>query len=175
MSTLVDELVLTPLAALEAEAVYVMREVAAVDDPPEVARELEATVCWMVEEPALAGQRYLLKHTTRRVRATLEEVVARVDVETLETDDAGELRLNDIGRVRLRTSAPVLADPYAQNRATGAFILIDERTHDTVAAGMVETARPGPAPEPGRSRDVRWHPSAPAAGPRWASRARRCG
>jgi bifunctional enzyme CysN/CysC len=143
--------------------------VAAAEDPPEVAREIEATVCWMVEEPALAGQRYLLKHTTRRVRATLEEVVARVDVESLETDDAGELRLNDIGRVRLRTSAPVLADPYAANRATGAFILIDERTHDTVAAGMVETARPGRAAEPGRSRDVRWHPSALERRGRWQS------
>jgi bifunctional enzyme CysN/CysC len=142
--------------------------VAAAADPPPVSRELEATVCWMVEAPARAGARYLLKHTTRRVRATLEEVTACVDIGTYEARPAGELGLNDIGRVRLRTSAPVVADPYAGNRTTGAFILIDERTHDTVAAGMVEVARPGRTPVEAHSPDIRGHPSALAREERWS-------
>jgi bifunctional enzyme CysN/CysC len=133
------------------------------------ARELEATVCWMVEPPARAGQRYLLKHTTRRVRATVEAIVCRVDVESLQAGDAESLELNDIGRVRLSTSAPVVADPYASNRSTGAFILIDERTHDTVAAGMVESAQAGRKAEQRPSLDVRWHPSALERDARWSA------
>jgi bifunctional enzyme CysN/CysC len=142
---------------------------AGVEDAPVAARELEATVCWMVEAPARAGQRYLLKHTTRRVRATVESIVARVDVESLESGEAAALELNDIGRIRLSTSAPVVADPYAANRATGAFILIDERTHDTVAAGMVESARVGQRAEERPSLDVRWHPSALERAARWGA------
>jgi bifunctional enzyme CysN/CysC len=140
---------------------------AGVDDAPPAARELEATVCWMVESPGRAGQRYLLKHTTRRVRATIESIVSRVDVESLDAAEASELELNDIGRIRLSTSAPVMADPYAENRATGAFILIDERTHDTVAAGMVERANAGSRREERPSLDVRWHPSALEREDRW--------
>ena len=135
-------------------------------EQPEVARELDATVCWMVEAPARVGARYLLKHTTRRVRANIASIDARVDISSFATSEASELGLNDIGRITLRTAAPVLADPYAANRATGAFILIDERTHDTVAAGMVEAARAGPG---GRGRALAGHPLAPErAGPRRA-------
>jgi bifunctional enzyme CysN/CysC len=140
---------------------------AGIDDPPPAARELEATVCWMAETTARPGQRYLLKHTTRRVRATLESIVTRVDVESLEASKAAALELNDIGRIRLSTSAPVVADAYADNRSTGAFILIDERTHDTVAAGMVEAAREGRRPEERPSLDVRWHPSGLERARRW--------
>ena len=127
--------------------------------PPPVARHLEATVCWMAERPLRAGTRYELKHTTRRVRATIEEVRTRVDMETLgDVERPRELELNDIGRVRLRTSAPVLADPYARNRTTGAFILVDEATHDTVAAGMIISATEEPgAPVGPHSPDVVWH------------------
>src|SRR4051812_9445933 len=135
---------------------------------PEVARELEATVCWMVEAPARQGARYLLKHTTRRVRANIASIDARVDISSFESSAASELGLNDIGRITLRTAAPVLADPYAANRATGAFILIDERTHDTVAAGMVEAARPGRSAEAEHSPDIRWHPSALERDVRWS-------
>ncbi|MEA2310135.1 MAG: bifunctional enzyme CysN/CysC [Solirubrobacteraceae bacterium] len=127
--------------------------------PPAVARHLEATVCWMAEAPLRAGTRYELKHTTRRVRATVEHVFSRVDMATLEdVPDPGALELNDIGRVRLRTSAPVLADPYARNRATGAFVLIDEATFDTVGAGMVVVAsEEAGAPFGPHSPDVVWH------------------
>ena len=96
-----------------------------------------------------------------------------MDIDSFEVGEASELGLNDIGRVKLRTAAPVLADPYASNRATGAFILIDERTHDTVAAGMIESARPGRAAEPEHSPDIRWHPSALERASRWESTGQR--
>jgi bifunctional enzyme CysN/CysC len=147
--------------------------VVGVSNAPEVSRELDATVCWMVEAPARVGARYLLKHTTRRVRATIAEISARVDIESFEVGEASELGLNDIGRLKLRTAAPVLADPYVSNRTTGAFILIDERTHDTVAAGMIESARPGRAAEPEHSPDIRWHASALERSTRWSSTGQR--
>jgi bifunctional enzyme CysN/CysC len=127
--------------------------------PPPVARHLEATVCWMAERPLKAGTRYELKHTTRHVRATIEEIRSRVDMETLgDVDRPAELELNDIGRIRLRTSAPVIADPYTRNRTTGAFILVDEATHDTVAAGMIVSAtEEAGAPVGPHSPDVVWH------------------
>ena len=107
-------------------------------DAPQLARELEATVCWMTDAPLRAGARYAIKHATHAARVVVDEVVDRIDVHTLDPDPAaGELGLNDIGRVRLRTSKPMAFDPYARNRATGSFILIDESTNDTVGAGMI--------------------------------------
>ena len=111
--------------------------IAGADEAPAAARELSATVCWLGDAPARAGATYLLKHTTRTVRARLDAIEDRLDVTTLERAPADELELNAIGRVRLRTGAEVMADPYAVSRATGAFILIDETTNDTVGAGMV--------------------------------------
>jgi sulfate adenylyltransferase large subunit len=102
------------------------------EEPPAVARELEASVCWMSEEPLRDGARY-----TSSARAVIEELEYRVDVNTLAHDRASELGLNEIGRVRLRCSAPLIVDAYSRNRTTGSFILIDETTNDTVAAGMI--------------------------------------
>jgi bifunctional enzyme CysN/CysC len=111
-------------------------------DAPALAREVEATVCWMTGTPLRAGGRYAIKHGTHAARAIVEEVVDRVDVHTLAPDrGAAELDLNDIGRVRLRTSKPLAFDAYADNRATGAFILVDETTNDTVGAGMIAGPR----------------------------------
>jgi sulfate adenylyltransferase subunit 1 (EFTu-like GTPase family) len=106
---------------------------------PTVARELEADVCWMSEHPLHAGGRYLIKHTTRTASAIVDALVDRVDVDTLErtVQAPDELALNDIGRVRLRTSSPLAFDPYARNRRTGSFILIDEASNETIAAGMI--------------------------------------
>jgi bifunctional enzyme CysN/CysC len=137
------------------------------EDRPPSARELECTVCWMGDEPLHVGRRYALKHTSRTVRATVLEIVDRTDPETLERElDPITLVLNDIGQVRMRTSAPVFADPYAQNRETGSFILIDEASNETVAAGVIRTAR---EIESGRAnrRDVTWHPSALDRDDRW--------
>jgi len=109
-----------------------------VDDAPSLERSVEATVCWMTDEPLRGGARYAIKHATHAARAVVDEVVDRVDVHTLAPDPAAvELGLNDIGRVRLRTSKPLAFDSYARNRATGSFILIDETTNDTVGAGMI--------------------------------------
>jgi bifunctional enzyme CysN/CysC len=107
-------------------------------DQPSAVRELEATVCWMTDEPLSARGRYTIRHTTREARAIVDEVVHKIDVHTLEPDSSADsLGLNDIGRVRLRLSAPLVVDPYRQNRQTGAFVLIDETTNATVGAGMV--------------------------------------
>jgi bifunctional enzyme CysN/CysC len=110
-------------------------------EPPTVARELQADVCWMAEQSLRPGGRYVLKHTARTATAIVDEIEDILDVHTLERADPPEqLELNDIGRVRLRTSAPLAFDPYAANRRTGSFILIDQDSNGTVAAGMITTA-----------------------------------
>ena len=110
------------------------------DDQPVAARELEATLCWMSERPLQPGARLGVKHTTRNVRAIVEAIEGIVDLSTLEEQPAAVMALNDIGSVRLRLSGPLMVDPYTANRSTGSFILVDESTNDTVAAGMVRTA-----------------------------------
>jgi sulfate adenylyltransferase large subunit len=111
-------------------------------DPPVVTRALTAQVCWMSERPVRPGARLAIKHTTRWARAVLETIESKLDVHTLDDVPADDLGLNDLGRVRLRLSAPLAVDPYASNRTTGAFILVDEATNDTVGAGMALTADP---------------------------------
>ena len=108
------------------------------EQPPVTAREVTARVSWMSEKPLEERSRLLIKHTTRTVPARAEEIVSVVDILTL-TDRAapGKLELNDLGVVRFRLAEPLAVDPYARNRTTGAFILIDESTNDTVGAGMV--------------------------------------
>src|SRR5690349_6566985 len=101
----------------------------AADAPAQVARDLQADVCWLGEQPARPSGRYLVKHTTRTTRAELTRIEHRVDVGSLRTEpDPGGLALNDIGRIGLRTTSPLVIDRYADNRATGSFILIDETT-----------------------------------------------
>jgi bifunctional enzyme CysN/CysC len=108
------------------------------DENPTVARELQADVCWMTDQPLHQGGRYLVKQTTRTATAIVDELCNHVDVHTLERADAPQqLALNDIGRVRLRTSTPLVFDPYIANRRTGSFILIDEATNNTVGAGLI--------------------------------------
>jgi sulfate adenylyltransferase large subunit len=112
------------------------------DDAPAVSRELEATLCWMSEEPMREGGRYAIKHTTRSARAIVDKVEYRVDVNSLAHDHTPtSLQLNEIGRVVLRCSSPLVVDPYTRNRTTGSFILIDESTNTTVAAGMITAGR----------------------------------
>jgi sulfate adenylyltransferase large subunit len=110
------------------------------DDQPTAARELEAHICWMSEQPLVPRGKYAIKHTTRSARAVVEDIEHRIDINTLEHVKADKLGLNEIGRVRLRCSAPLVVDPYSRNRTTGSFILIDESTNDTVAAGMIINA-----------------------------------
>ena len=89
------------------------------------------------ERPLVPGARYVIKHTTRSARAIVEALEHRINVNTLAHESAGELGLNQIGRLRLRVSSPLLVDAYSRNSTTGSFILIDEATNDTVGAGMV--------------------------------------
>ncbi len=109
--------------------------------PPIVAHELEARVCWMSERALEPRAKVAVKHTTRSVRAIVDELVSLTDIHSLDdVPGPGRLELNDIGVVRLRLSEPLAVDPYAENRETGAFILIDEATNDTVGAGMIISA-----------------------------------
>jgi bifunctional enzyme CysN/CysC len=110
---------------------------------PTQTQDFEAMVCWMADRPLEVGGRYAVKHTTRYARAFIEDLRYRIDVNTLHRDEnAQSLTLNDIGRIRLRTSTPLLVDEYRKNRQGGAFIIIDETTNDTVGAGMVVAPTP---------------------------------
>ena len=106
---------------------------------PAVVQDLDAQVCWMDEDGSLVqGRRYAIKHTTRWARAVVRDLSYRIDINTLHrVEDATELALNEIGRVQLRVTQPLFVDPYLPNRQTGAFILVDEGTNKTVAAGMI--------------------------------------
>jgi len=109
---------------------------------PAAAQDIEAMVCWMSSETALARRsRLVVKHTSRTVRAIVTDLHYRIDVNTLHRDEsAGQLGLNEIGRVRLRLTQPIFCDPYARNRTTGGLILIDEGTNATVGAAMITEA-----------------------------------
>ena len=101
-------------------------------------QDVDAMVCWMTDSPLVPGRQLGIKHTTRAARAAIRELRYRLDVNTLHRDQtAADLKLNDIGRVKLRTTSPLFVDDYRRNRTTGGFILIDESTNNTVAAGMV--------------------------------------
>jgi sulfate adenylyltransferase subunit 1 len=104
---------------------------------PAVTQDLEAMVCWMSDRPLEPGRKLALKHTTRWARALVKDVRYGVDVDSLHRRETQELGLNEVGRVVLRTTVPVLADPYRRNRTTGGFVLVDEATNVTVGAGMV--------------------------------------
>jgi bifunctional enzyme CysN/CysC len=106
---------------------------------PRLAQEFDATVCWMADESTLEpGREYLIKHTTKTTRARVTALDYRLDVNTLHRDKSvTALKLNELGRISMRTRVPLLLDEYTRNSATGSFILIDPHTNGTVAAGMV--------------------------------------
>ncbi|MFZ2058169.1 MAG: GTP-binding protein [Acidimicrobiales bacterium] len=105
---------------------------------PNVGQDVSAMICWMAEVPLRAGSTFAIKQTTRWARALVRSLQYRLDVNALHRDSrASELELNDIGRVHLRTTAPLFYDEYRDNRSTGSFVLVDEQTNATVAAGML--------------------------------------
>ncbi|MCA9644096.1 MAG: sulfate adenylyltransferase subunit CysN [Myxococcales bacterium] len=120
---------------------------------PKVAQNFEAMLVWMSEAPLDVGKSYFIKHTAQYVRAEVSEVLSHTDLETLEPTQASGLALNEIGRVRVKAHRPLFIDIYSQNRATGAFIVIDSVTNDTVAAGMIvdsgQTSAEGSSPGDG--------------------------
>jgi sulfate adenylyltransferase subunit 1 len=112
--------------------------IASASAPPRVSRDLDAAVCWMTEEPLHAGARLLLKSSTRTTRVVVRSLDSRLDIVGLHRDPGpAQLRLNEIGRVSIRTADPLAVDDYEQDRTTGSFVLIDELTLGTVAAGMI--------------------------------------
>ena len=106
-------------------------------EAPEPVKQIDATVCWLSETPLSPARTYLVRHTTREVKAKLAKIDYRLDVNTLEREAANGLAMNDIARVTLKLAQPIVADRYLSNRATGAFIIIDESTNNTVGAGMI--------------------------------------
>ena len=110
------------------------------NNQPTPTQDIDAMVCWMATQPMRVGQKLAFKHTSRTGRMVVKELKYRLDINTLERDNASrELTLNEIGRVKFRATIPLLCDPYAINRTTGAFIVIDEATGETVGACMVNS------------------------------------
>jgi sulfate adenylyltransferase subunit 1 len=108
------------------------------DSAPELRRSLGATVCWLGDTPLDTRRKYLLRHTTREVRARIDRIDHLWDVATQQREPAPlSLAMNDIAQIALTLAQPIFPDCYAENRATGSFILIDEATNNTVAAGLV--------------------------------------
>ena len=109
------------------------------NNQPHIGQDIDAMVCWLTEKSSLEpGAKYFLKHTTRTSKAVVTNLLYVLDINTLSRDETADaLALNEIGRVRLRTQTPLLYDEYHRNRTTGSFILIDEATSNTVAAGML--------------------------------------
>ncbi|WP_432557555.1 sulfate adenylyltransferase subunit 1 [Granulicoccus sp. GXG6511] len=116
--------------------------IAAADAAPLPTREVEALVCWLHDRPLRAGDKVLLKHTTRTVRAIVRELDSRLDLDSLTGVPTQQLELNDIGRVQLKLADEISAETYAESRQTGSFLLIDAQTGHTLAAGMIRSTVP---------------------------------
>lgn len=106
-------------------------------EEPNMAKQFNANLCWMSEAKFNPGKKYLLKHTSNKVKAMATDINFKLDINTYEKQSATELGLNDIANVKFKVLKPIMADIYSDNRITGSFILIDEMSNDTVAAGMV--------------------------------------
>ena len=105
---------------------------------PESAQDVDVMLCWFNEKPLLPSKKYLVLHTSREVRCMIKDIRYKLDINTLHRNlEDREIRMNDIARVQLRTTQPLFCDPYRRNRITGSIILVDESTHETVAAGMI--------------------------------------
>jgi sulfate adenylyltransferase subunit 1 len=122
---------------------------------PRATQDLEVMLCWFHEKPLVPNGRYFLRHTTRDCKALIKEVRYKIDINTLHKNEQDlRLGMNEIGRVRLRTTLPLFVDPYAVNRNTGGLILIDEETNNTVAAGMILESAARTASAPGQLFDA---------------------
>tara|TARA_B110000093_G_scaffold77861_2_gene84773 strand:+ start:1709 stop:2989 length:1281 start_codon:yes stop_codon:yes gene_type:complete len=109
------------------------------NNQPVPTQDIDAMICWFDSDKKLSGSgKFILRHTTKEVKAIVTEICYKVDINTLhKVEDDLIFGLNDIGRIKVRTSAPLIADSYKSNRITGSFVLIDELTNATVAAGMI--------------------------------------
>lgn len=108
------------------------------DNQPRQTQDIDMMVCWMHKDGLQEGKKYAIKHTTKNARCIIKEVKYKVNVNTLHRfEDDYEIGLNDIGRIRIRTTEPLFHDSYRRNRSTGSMIIMDEYTHETVAAGLI--------------------------------------
>ena len=106
--------------------------------PPESGQDIDAMICWFSEKKLVPRGKYYLRHTTKEVKAMVSSIEYKVDINNLhKIEDDLEFGLNDIGRIKIRTSAALFYDSYRKNRITGSFVLIDMQTNETVAAGMI--------------------------------------
>jgi sulfate adenylyltransferase subunit 1 len=108
------------------------------NNQPGIGQEIDIMVCWFNPRPLILGSKYAVKQTTQEVRCIVREVDYKMDINTLEQDTSNkDIKMNDIGRLRIKTTQPLFYDSYSRNRITGSMILIDEATNETVAAGMI--------------------------------------
>ena len=107
------------------------------DSLPRVTKEFKAILCWLSEQALDPKRKYLIKHSTRIVKALVKQIDYRVDINTLNHETINTLKMNDIGKVKLNVQQPLVCDDYQSNHATGSFIVIDEASNNTVAAGMI--------------------------------------
>ncbi|THA28053.1 sulfate adenylyltransferase, partial [Streptomyces sp. A1277] len=131
--------------------------IAPVDDAPAVTQDVEATVCHVADQPLTVGQRVLLKHTTRTVKAIVKDIPSRLTLDDLSQHPApGQLVANDIGRVVVRTAEPLALDAYADSRRTGSFLLIDPADGTTLSAGMAGASFAAAEEAPAAGDDAEW-------------------
>lgn len=110
-------------------------------DNPQVTNSFNAMLCWLSEQPLDPARKYLIKHTTRMVKAMIGKIDYRVDVNTMQHESVEQLKMNDIAHVGIKIQQPLVCDDYLRNRATGCFIVIDESSNNTVAAGMISISK----------------------------------
>ncbi|MHA7844371.1 MAG: sulfate adenylyltransferase subunit CysN [Winogradskyella sp.] len=108
------------------------------NNKPEPSQDIEVMLCWLNNSPAKPRAKYTIKHTSNDQKAMIKEVVYKYDINTLERNsEDSDLAMNDIAKVKIRTTKPLMIDPYRENRTTGSVILVDDATNETVAAGMI--------------------------------------
>lgn len=110
------------------------------NNQPEVAQDIDVLMCWMSAKGPRPGAKYFLRNTTREVMAIIKEVIYKIDINTMQRlDQDNDIKMNDMARVRMRTTQPLIFDEYRRNRVTGSLILVDEATNETVAAGTIHS------------------------------------
>ena len=107
------------------------------NNSPKIDQDIDLMICWLGNDPMQLNGKYSLKHTSNDVRCIVKEVVYKVDINTLDRDKDTSFKMNDIGRIKIRTTKPLFFDSYRKNRITGSVVLIDEATNNTVCAGMI--------------------------------------
>ena len=105
---------------------------------PEASQEFDAMLCWLNNQPARPRAKYTILHTSNEQKAMIKDVLYKIDINTYNRDEENkDLNMNDIARIKVRTTRPLMIDEYRDNRITGSFVLVDDATHETVAAGMI--------------------------------------